>query len=99
MPNGWPLAGVDAKNLIDALDTVRRLTFVLGNDAHNTTPHTAIADRIDSWLKSIRTQLEPGKLTNAPLRKMVSDVPNLTSADEEHLSRLVTSLESQLATI
>jgi hypothetical protein len=91
-----PSAGIDARNLVDALDTMLRLAFVLGNFddtgsapghdaeafetmddpahlARNAFDH-AVRSRLDSWLANIRWQLEPGQLTPAPLRTMVSSV-------------------------
>jgi hypothetical protein len=84
-------AGIDASNLVDALDTMRRLAFALGNLSPNapmttgdvgdpTLPATdafdrALRSRLDSWLANIRAQLEPGQLTVAPLRTMVADAP------------------------
>jgi len=85
-------AGIDARNLVDALDTMRRLAFVLGNlSLHQPEPTTndpaavpantpagtntfdrAVQSRLASWLTNIRWQLEPGQLTPAPLRTMVS---------------------------
>jgi hypothetical protein len=74
-----PSSGIDARNLVDALDTMRRLAFSLANlDRH--TPSTVEADefdqavrvRIDGWLNDIRQQLRPGRLEDAPLRAMVA---------------------------
>jgi len=74
-----PSSGINARNLVDALDTMRRLAFSLANlDRH--TPSTVEADefdqtvrvRIDGWLKDIREQLRPGRLEDAPLRAMVA---------------------------
>jgi len=80
-------AGIDASNLVDALDTMRRLAFALGNLSHpapmtpgdggDTTDafDRALRSLLDSWLANIRAQLEPGQLTIAPLRTMVANAP------------------------
>src|SRR6516162_2247661 len=79
-------SGIDASNLVDALDTMRRLAFAMGNLAHERGAaadfrefDAAARSRIESWRASIRSQLE-GHLTEAPLRKMVSSAvgPDLT---------------------
>jgi len=79
-------SGIDASNLVDALDTMRRLAFAMGNLAHERSAaadfrefDAAARSRIESWRASIRSQLE-GQLTEAPLRKMVSSAvgPDLT---------------------
>ena len=79
-------SGIDASNLVDALDTMRRLAFAMGNLARQ---RNAVADFrefdaaarswIESWRANIRSQLE-GQLAEAPLRKMVSSTvgPDLT---------------------
>jgi hypothetical protein len=138
-------AGIDAKNLVDALDTMRRLGFALGNlprhqpavavnlsEGANSaadvggrtedqarlagdTFERAIRLRLDSWLASIRDQIEPGRLTVAPLRTMVSSTtsPDLMApleplklsgsaidlATREHLSGLIRRLEHQLMNV
>jgi hypothetical protein len=123
--------GIDAHELVDALDTMRRIAFVLGNlsqqhedDIEGIDNGTRIAlaafdqkikRRLDSWSSSIRTQLEPGRLTEAPLRTMVSSAPadDLTAALEslprsglatgvvarKHLARLMGTLEHQMAKV
>jgi hypothetical protein len=103
-------AGIDARNLIDALDTTRRLAFALGNlsnpergresDAFD----RAIRERLESWLASLRAQLEPGQLNIAPLRTIVATTmtPDLIAVDDparEHIARLMLTLDPQLRTI
>jgi hypothetical protein len=120
-------AGIDARNLVDTLDTMRRLAFALGNLSHlasmtpgdfsdPTLPATdafdrAVRSRLDSWLANIRAQLEPGQLTIAPLRTMVSDAPahdllaalplsgSPTDAARDHIARLLRTLEHQLSIV
>lgn len=79
-------SGIDASNLVDALDTMRRLAFAMGNLAHQRSAapdfrefDAAARSRIESWRASIRSQLEE-QLAEAPLRKMVSSTvgPDLT---------------------
>jgi hypothetical protein len=79
-------SGIDASNLVDALDTMRRLAFAMGNLApqRSVVPDfrefdAATRSRIESWRASIRSQLEE-QLAEAPLRKMVSSTvgPDLT---------------------
>jgi len=88
---GRPI-GIDAANLVDALDTIRRLAFVLGSLAHrNIDPSSRMNDsaratlddfddamrtQLDGWLRRIRAQLEPGQLTPAPLRTAVNETPS-----------------------
>src|SRR5258708_8188330 len=65
-------AGIDARNLVDALDTTRRLAFALGNlttverGPERDNFAIAIRDRLASWLASLRAQLEPGPLGHPP---------------------------------
>src|SRR5258708_33198986 len=69
-------AGIDARNLVDALDTTRRLAFALGNlSTAERGPErddfdTAIRQRLESWLPSLRAQAEPGPFDTPPLRTM-----------------------------
>jgi len=71
-------SGIDASNLVDALDTMRRLAFAMGNLARQASApgdfkefDAAARSRIESWRTSIRSQLEE-RLAEAPLRTMVS---------------------------
>ena len=100
-------AGIDARNLVDALDTTRRLAFALGNLAtaargpERDDFDTAIRQRLESWLASLRAQLEPGQLNVAPLRTMVATpiTPDLIAVDDparEHVARLMLTLDAQL---
>jgi hypothetical protein len=105
-----PAAGIDARNLVDALDTTRRLAFALGNlSTAERRPESdsfdrAIKDRLESWLASLRAQLEPGQLNIAPLRTMVASATtlDLVAVDDlarEHITILVQTLDAQLRTI
>jgi hypothetical protein len=100
-------AGIDAHNLVDALDTTRRLAFALGNlstaarGPERDDFDTAIRQRLESWLASLRAQLEPGQLNVAPLRTMVATpiTPDLIAVDDparEHVARLMLTLDAQL---
>jgi len=99
-------AGIDARNLVDALDTTRRLAFALGNlsSAEHDDLDTSIRERLEAWLASLRAQLEPGQLNIAPLRTMVATaiLPGLIAVDDparEHIARLMLTLDSQLRMI
>jgi hypothetical protein len=103
-------AGIDARNLVDALDTTRRLAFALGNlSTAERGPErdefdNAISLRLESWLASLRAQLEPGQLNIAPLRTMVAAAmtPDLNAVVEparEHIARLMLTLDAQLRMI
>ena len=95
-----PSIGIDARNLVDALDTMRRLAFTLGNHSRQSTDESneSLRLQLESWLASIREQLEPGGLTPAPLRTMVAATPaGVTSSD--HVSDLMRTLEHQLAIV
>jgi hypothetical protein len=99
-------AGIDARNLVDALDTTRRLAFALGNlsSAERDDLGTSIRDRLEAWLASLRAQLEPGQLNIAPLRTMVAIAmtPDLIAVDHparEHIARLMLTLDAQLRKI
>lgn len=103
-------AGIDARNLVDALDTTGRLAFALGNlSTAERGPDrdefdNAIRARLESWLASLRAQLEPGQLNIAPLRTMVATAmtPELTAVDDparERIARLMQTLDAQLRMI
>lgn len=100
-----PSIGLDARELVDALDTMRRLAFTLGNlSAANerTDFDQALREQLTSWLTNIREQLEPGHLTPAPLRTMVLNAPMvaLTAApSDQHIADLMLTLEGQLPAI
>ncbi|HXN86833.1 MAG TPA: hypothetical protein VN867_12225 [Candidatus Binataceae bacterium] len=100
-------AGIDARNLVDALDTTRRLAFALGNlstaerGPERARFDTAVSERLESWLASLRAQLEPGQSNLAPLRTMVASAatPDLIAVDDlarEHIARLMLILDAQL---
>ena len=103
-------AGIDARNLVDALDTTRRLAFALGNlSTAERGPErddfdTAIRERLESWLASLQAQLEPGQLNIAPLRMMVAtsmthDPIAVDDPAREHIARLMLTLDAQLRMI
>lgn len=103
-------AGIDARNLVDAVDTTRRLAFALGNlSTAERGPErdefdTAMAQRLESWLASLRAQLEPGRLNIAPLRTMVAaamtpDLNAVVDPAREHVARLILTLDAQLRMI
>src|SRR6202163_1615204 len=99
-------AGIDARNLVDALDTTRRLAFALGNlsSAEHADLDTSLRERVEAWLASLRAQLEPGQLNIAPLRTMVAIAmtPVLIAVDHperEHIARLMLTLDAQLRKI
>jgi len=103
-------AGIDARNLVDALDTTRRLAFALGNrSTAERGPEryefdTAVRERLEAWLASLRAQLEPGQLNIAPLRTMVAAAmePGLIVVDDparEDIASLMLTLDSQLRII
>jgi len=108
-----PSSGIDGRNLVDALDTMRRLAFSLAN-----TPEAGVSmagefdrsvgARIEGWLANIRCQLEPGQLQDAPLRAMVAGEPAIgpgsstaaeLDSDRQHIAGLIHTLERQLATV
>jgi hypothetical protein len=99
-------AGIDARNLVDALDTTRRLAFALGNlsTAERDDFDSALRERLESWLANLRTQLEPGQLNIAPLRTTVATAPTtdpITVDDpaREHIAHLMMTLDAQLRMI
>jgi hypothetical protein len=77
-------AEIDGDQLVNALDTLRRLVFALGNltrvrpagiamSADVSAELTdAIRMRLESWLCSLRDQ-DSGVASRAPLRKMVAE--------------------------
>jgi hypothetical protein len=103
-------AGIDARNLVDAVDTLRRLAFALGNlsnverRADRDDFDTAIRERLESWLGRLQEQLEPSQLNIAPLRTMVATatVRELVLVDDparEHIARLMQTLDVRLRLI
>jgi len=108
-------AGIDAANLVDALDTLRRVGLLLARQACNV-PNTqppdslslraALHARFADWLESLRVQNADGVPSLAPLREMVlnCDAPALApwaaaGGEEGHLLELVRTLEEQLKTV
>jgi hypothetical protein len=103
-------AGIDVRTLVDALDVTRRLAFALGNlSAVERRPDrddfdTAIREHLQSWVESLRAQLEPSQLNIAPLRTMVANaitrVPiAVDDPVREHVARLMLTLDAQLGMI
>ncbi len=90
-------AEIDGEQLVNALDTLRRLAFALGNltrvrpagiamSADVSAELTdAIRMRLESWLCSLRDQTESGVASRAPLRKMVAEAnaPDLRPLGDE----------------
>jgi hypothetical protein len=85
-------AGIDAANLVDALDSLRRIGFMLGNQAKARSKGTGVSMsdrggwleaalhvRFADWLVSLRVQDADGVPSLAPLREMVlqCDAPDL----------------------
>jgi hypothetical protein len=86
-------AEIDGDQLVNALDTLRRLAFALGNLARVGSARAAmragmsaelteaIRIRLESWLCSLRDQTDSDVASRAPLRKMVAEA----NAPELHL--------------
>jgi hypothetical protein len=78
-------AEIDGDQLVNALDTLRRLVFVLANLARVRPAETAMSAsaspeltdairmRLEAWLCSLRDQTDSGIASRAPLRKMVAE--------------------------
>jgi hypothetical protein len=95
-------AEIDSDQLVNALDTLRRLAFALGNLARvgpagtaiSTNVSTELTDairvRLESWLCSLRDQTDSGVASRAPLRKMIAEANapdlRLLPADERTAS-------------
>ena len=103
-------AGIDARNLVDSLDTTRRLGFALGNLSMREAGSAeiefddAIRARLQSWHANLLAQLEGNQLQIAPLRTMVlnSQAPELPVARHHaraHIAELILTLENQLKAI
>ena len=86
-------AGIDAANLVDALDTLRRVGFILGNralgnpesadttgDGEAQSLEAALHAQFADWLESLWIQDAEGVPNLAPLREMVMScqAPELT---------------------
>jgi hypothetical protein len=89
-------AGIDPANLLDALDTLIKLVFVLANAGHlmaaeepaiSPSVLNALRSRLETWLEKLSAETESGAISPAPLRRMVNEaiVPPLDaiSASEE----------------
>jgi hypothetical protein len=105
-----PSSHIDGRNLVDALDTTRRLAFAFGNlstverGPERNEFDIAVRERLKSWLASLRAQLEPGQLNIAPLRTMAATAitPDFIAVNDparEHIARLMLTLDSQLRVI
>ena len=101
-------SGIDAREVVDALDTIRRLAFALGNLAPEGQGELdfddALREQLEAWLDNLRYQLEPGRLHDAPLRTMVVSTAHLDLAATSdlrrvHIAQLMNSLADQLKTI
>ena len=103
-----PTTGVDAGNLVEALDTMMRLAFALGNlraDGYHEFD-SRLHTQLEAWLASLRYQLEPEQLQIAPLRMMVAteavDATEMGVADgpaRRHIAALVGMFARQLRSI
>ncbi len=103
-----PSTGIDARDLVDALDTMRRFTFALGNlaleDPDETAFDVALRGQLGAWLENLRLQLEPGHMQDAPLRTMVVSASHreLTATNDPRraeTAQLILTLADQLKTI
>ncbi len=108
-------AGIDAANLVDTLDTLRRIGFILSNEASlpasfaqaaaDQSLYAALHARFADWLESLRVQEADGVPSLAPLREMVMNcaAPDLSpwELDARHARLLaaVRALEGQLCTV
>ena len=101
-------AEIDPDQLVGALDTLRRLAFSVVNLARaepqaGAALTSAVRNRIEAWLTSLRDQTDSGVVSPAPLRKMVAeaDVPALDARDaaSARILWLVQTLERHLAAV
>jgi uncharacterized membrane protein YccC len=104
-------AGIDAANLVDALDTMRRIGFILGNRAlcgadRDESFDAALRARFADWLESLVIQDREGSPSLTPLRDMVVHCAarELGAWDEAQgapgqLAALVRKMEEQLKTV
>ena len=101
-------AEIDPDQLVGALDTLRRLAFSVVNFGHaerqaGAALTSAVRNRIEAWLTSLRDQTDSGVVSPAPLRKMVAAAaaPALEArdADSARILWLVQTLERQLAAV
>ena len=100
--------GVDASNLVTALNTMVRLAFALGSltGSEHDQFNSALRVQLESWLANLRFQLEPRQLQMAPLRAMVSSEPASAAAldasndpRQAHVVTLMRMLAGQLSSI
>jgi hypothetical protein len=78
-------AQIDGEQLVNALDTLRRLAFAMEDlvslemagtaesAADSPVLTHAIRVRLESWLQNLRDQTDSGVVSRAPLRKMVAE--------------------------
>jgi hypothetical protein len=95
-------AGIDPNNLIEALDTLLRLTFmlsrrdlvtILGEPAVSPSVMNALSSRFEVWLKKLQAETEVAVIRPAPLRRMIREavVPRLDSISEPDEPRSVST--------
>jgi hypothetical protein len=95
-------AGIDPNNLIEALDTMLRLTFMLdrpdlaaiaGEPTLSPSVRTAVSSRFEAWLEKLQAETEIGVVRPAPLRRMVREavVPPIDSIAEPDESRSIST--------
>ena len=104
-------AGIDSTNLVDALDTMRRIGFILGNRAlrgadRDESFDAALLARFADWLESLAVQDLEGSPSLTPLRDMVvhCTAPSLdrwagAQGETGQVVGLVRALEGQLKTV
>jgi hypothetical protein len=95
-------AGIEPNNLIEALDTMLRLTFMLDRPdlvaiAREPAPSplvmNAVSSRFEGWLEKLQAETEMGVVRPAPLRRMVREVvvPPIDSIAEPDESRSIST--------
>jgi hypothetical protein len=100
-------AGIDANILIEALDTLLRLAFILGRPERATEREPAISAaitnaarlRFESWLEKLSAETESGAISPAPLRRMVLEttappLDQMMGPDESTASRSLIQTEA-----
>ncbi|MGH7918174.1 MAG: hypothetical protein ACREQE_11940 [Candidatus Binataceae bacterium] len=102
-------AGIDASNLVDALDTMRRVAFRIGNMGRlreeGPTPPMAFVNlrktlrmRFETWLGFLRLRTD-SVVGNAPLREMVMQSINFQPSSSETEPSMSEGEASELADI